>query len=56
MTIYQVSWYKKLVLGPGRRAQVGTLRLATFGEVTKKGEGLLKDGFEVRILPLEGKV
>jgi hypothetical protein len=53
-TTYQLGWYVKRTLGPGRRAHVGTelFQHDQFDAVIAKTKSLLDEGFEVRILPL----
>ena len=55
-TIYQLGWYLKRTLGPGRRALVGVEVFSTIADAFAKAETLLGEGFEVRILPIRGKI
>ena len=49
---YQISWYSKRTPGPGRRALVGIERFEQFVDAAVKAQDLLKEGLEVRILPI----
>ena len=50
---FQISWYVKRLPGPGRRALVGTERFEQFADAAIKAQALLKEGLEVRFLPLK---
>ena len=54
-TIYQLGWYLKRTPGPGRRALVGSEVFDSITDAFVKAETLLGEGFEVRILPIQGK-
>jgi hypothetical protein len=54
-TTYQLGWYFKRTPGPGRRALVGVEVFDTIADAFAKAETLLGEGFEVRILPTQGK-
>ena len=54
-TAYQLGWYLKRTPGPGRRAIVGSEVFSTITDAFGKAETLLGEGFEVRILPIQGK-
>jgi hypothetical protein len=54
-TAYQLGWYLKRTPGPGRRALVGSEVFESITDAFAKGETLLDEGFEVRILPVRGK-
>jgi hypothetical protein len=54
-TTYQLGWYLKRTPGPGRRALVGVEVFDTIADAFVKAETLLGEGFEVRILPIQGK-
>jgi hypothetical protein len=55
-TIYQLGWYLKRTPGPGRRALVGSEVFDSITDAFAKAETLLGEGFEVRILPIRGKI
>jgi len=55
-TAYQLGWYLKRTPGPGRRALVGSEVFDTIASAFGKAEDLLGEGFEVRILPIQGKI
>ena len=55
-TAYQLGWYLKRTPGPGRRAMVGSEVFSTITDAFGKAETLLGEGFEVRILPVRGKI
>jgi hypothetical protein len=55
-TTYQLGWYLKRTPGPGRRALVGSEVFDTIADAFAKAETLLGEGFEVRILPIRGKI
>jgi hypothetical protein len=55
-TTYQLGWYLKRTPGPGRRAMVGSEVFSTIADAFGKAETLLGEGFEVRILPIRGKI
>jgi hypothetical protein len=55
-TTYQLGWYLKRTPGPGRRALVGVEVFDTIADAFAKAEALLSEGFEVRILPIQGKI
>jgi hypothetical protein len=54
-TAYQLGWYLKRTPGPGRRALVGSEVFDSITDAFVKAETLLGEGFEVRILPIQGK-
>jgi hypothetical protein len=54
-TTYQLGWYLKRTPGPGRRALVGSEVFDSITDAFAKTETLLSEGFEVRILPIQGK-
>ena len=54
-TAYQLGWYLKRTPGPGRRALVGSEVFDSITDAFAKTETLLGEGFEVRILPIQGK-
>jgi hypothetical protein len=55
-TTYQLGWYVKRIPGPGRRAHAGTEMFESITDAFAKAETLLGEGFEVRILPIRGKI
>ena len=55
-TAYQLGWYIKRTPGPGRRALVGSEVFDTIASAFGRAEALLGEGFEVRILPIQGKI
>jgi hypothetical protein len=55
-TTYQLGWYLKRTPGPGRRALVGSEMFDSITDAFSKAETLLGEGFEVRILPIRGKI
>jgi hypothetical protein len=55
VTTYQLGWYLKRTPGPGRRALVGSEVFDSITDAFSKAETLLGEGFEVRILPVQGK-
>jgi len=55
-TTYQLGWYLKRTPGPGRRALVGSEVFEGITDAFAKAETLLGEGFEVRILPIRGKI
>jgi hypothetical protein len=55
-TTYQLGWYLKRTPGPGRRALVGSEVFDSTTDAFSKAETLLGEGFEVRILPIRGKI
>jgi hypothetical protein len=55
-TTYQLGWYLKRTPGPGRRALVGSEVFDSITDAFSKAETLLGEGFEVRILPIRGKI
>jgi hypothetical protein len=55
-TTYQLGWYLKRTPGPGRRALVGSEMFESITDAFARAETLLCEGFEVRILPIRGKI
>ena len=55
-TTCQLGWYLKRTPGPGRRALVGSEVFDPIADAVGKAETLLGEGFEVRILPIRGKI
>ena len=55
-TTYQLGWYLKRTPGPGRRALVGSEVFDSITDAFAKAKTLMGEGFEVRILPVRGKI